>query len=720
MPLSTYKAYVHFVDNHNIITNGYYLKDINIGGVLDSDLSKFKLTYSVASDVNSYAGDYKSFFISLKNTGNIIVETFAHSYKNGYNIVNVLEADALLYNINDDITIIKDNGTPITDKAKYYPSGMAIPSLSFGNCGYVAWKGDVYSGRVYIKITRNINEEETSLIKATPYIPLSATTEVQTVNDGFYGSYFCSVKKPSLTLSSSCYVSGNDIYSATRDNVIKLKEFDGYITLQDSTLHFIRSNFNLNYLSLTEDISDKIHKVSNIVKDIKQPIKIINSAILSSIYELKSMYRDFSNKTFNKIDTDYKINFDNTIRVSHVLSDETFNNSVFKFAAVDYYNVPTDRGKIINLFSIGNNIFVHCEGSLYKFDGNATIAANDKDIQLQSTEPFNAGISQIIDSEYGYGGIATKRAGCITFDSYFFYDQASNHIFAYGGNSQIQLIDGNIYKLLAYYKPSECKTVHDEANCRVLFEFTSGRPEHNLEEIEYKTFTLSYNYRTKTFVSFHDVSLFNAFASRHKAYSYKSAFIRLFDTENPINTSHLVEGMNVNQIFGSATTACIIEFGSQIYKKQASPFGIAVVLLPQANLKETIDSVKYVADIQQLDPETQTTPVYDVLVNPQVTRNNPVTNFYIITDSCVSSLVTTNSLLDYEGFKYDMGFWTSNYFRNNINKIDIYDYGKKYPNRALDADNNSLVYGRYFILVFDFKPDTPIKFEDIYINTDKY
>ena len=438
------------------------------------------------------------------------------------------------------------------------------------------------------------------------------------------------------------------------------------------------------------------------------------------------MYKDFMNKTFKPTDTDYKIDFDNTVRVSHVLSDETFNNSVFKFSAEDYYNVPTDRGIIVNLFSIGNNIFVHTKDSFYKFDGNQTITASNQDIQLQESEPFDNGVTQIFDSEYGYGGIDTKQSGCITFDSYFFYDKSSNHIFAYGGNSQVQLIDGNIYKILAYYKPKECKTLHDELNCRVLFEFTSGRSEH--ANATYNTFTLSYNYKSKTFVSFHDLSLVNAFAGRHRAYSYKSSLLRLFEYETTINTTALVSGMNVNQIFGGATTACIIEFGSQIYKKQATPFGIAVVLFPQNNIKEVVDSVKYIADIQQKDPETQSNPVYDVLINPQVTRTNPVVNFFIVTDSCVSSLVNTNvndsarpnSLLDYKGFKYDMGFWTSNFFRNDINKTNIYNYPQKYPNRALDADNNSLVYGRYFIFIFDFKDNTPIKFEELFMNTDKY
>ena len=101
------------------------------------------------------------------------------------------------------------------------------------------------------------------------------------------------------------------------------------------------------------------------------------------------------------------------------------------------------------------------------------------------------------------------------------------------------------------------------------------------------------------------------------------------------------------------------------------------------------------------------------------TRTNPVKEFFITTDECQStSILTTtddnarpNSLLDYKGFKYNLGFWTTNYFRNKLNANNVY----KYPN----ADNNSLVYGKYFILTFGFI-QKPIKFENVLINDSTY
>ena len=40
----------------------------------------------------------------------------------------------------------------------------------------------------------------------------------------------------------------------------------------------------------------------------------------------------------------------------------------------------------------------------------------------------------------------------------------------------------------------------------------------------------------------------------------------------------------------------------------------------------------------------------------------------------------------------------------------------RYPN----SDNNSIVYGKYFILVFDFIKNKPIKIEEVSVNSNQY
>ena len=724
MPFSTYDIYAHYIDDYHIITNGTFVNRITTDNA-KSNIDTIDLQYIVHSLAGvNVATPYKAFFLSIVNVGNQVMECFNYKKQGTNNIVNCLEIDCLLYNINTNITIKDDNGNTITTQAKYYSSGSSYPTLAFGNCGFISWNDSSNHGNktLYAVIERNTTTDKNPILtKATPYIPLKDAGRTK-VKNGFYNSYFCLVKKPDFDLASSCYVSGKDVYKADRNITLSLSEFTGYMQIQNSVTYFLRSNFNLNYLSLTEDINDQIFSIGNPSSGIKQVAKVINSATLSFIYELKGMYKDFRNKTFKKHDDDItKIDFDNTVRVSNVLSDETFNNSVFKFNSMDYYNVPTDRGIIVKLFAIANNIFVHTKGSLYKFDANQTITANNSDISLTESEPFEHGITQVCDSQYGYAGLDTKQSGCITFDSYVFYDKQSNHIFAYSGNSQLALIDDTIYKLLDYYKPIDCRMIHDEKNTRILINFVLDTN---------KEITISFNYKRKSFISLHDITLAKAFNSRNICYSYYNGFESLFN-EKTINS--------VN-IYGNATKDSYLTDAPDEGTYKDCKFSISVIMFPTEDTQRTsVDSVQYVADLIKqniIENTAKTKHVMDIARN---TRINPVKEFFITTDECQSTSVITNindesrpnNLLDYKGFKYNLGFWTSNYFRNKLNVNNVYQYPKQpgieynpdgsiKKQRIPNSDNYSLVYGKYFILTFGFINDKPIKFENVLVNNSLY
>ena len=715
MPFSDYKVYAHFVTENHIITNGILLRTVETL----SDYMKLNIIVDSTFTNNT---KYKSFFISIVNVGNYVAEGFNYRKVGNTNIINCLELDCLLYNITTDITIIDEKEYLVTNKAKYNPSSSSNPILAFGNCGFISWDDnyDWSNSKFYIIIERNAKTEQYyNLVKCSNYISLSPG--VKDTSDKFYGSYLCVVKKPDFDLSSICYVSGNDIYSTNRETSLSLKSFEGYIQLQNSPSFVIASNFNLNYLSLTEDINDKIFAVGANVSGVKQVAKLINSATLSYIYELKSMYKDFMNKTFSTYDDTYKIQFDNTIRVSNVLSDETFNNDVFKFEATNYYNIPTNRGIIVNLFTIGNIIYAHTKASFYKFDATQTITASDKDIQLQEAEPFDVGLSQVFDSQYGYGGIDNKEAGCITFDSYFFYDNKSNHIFSYSGNGQMQLIDGTIYRLLEYYKPINCRTIHDIVNKRILFEFYNlsiSRPSNY-------SFTISYNYKSKSFVSIHDITLKNAFSTINTCYSYNNKFIKLFNSKIDIPNVILYAPLNIYKLYGNASKRSFLTFT----KSTNSPFNISIILFPTQYIKETINALSYISNIIENDIRNKfnRNPLgqieyYDEINVPATKSDNPIKSINIVTDICESNTVNNtiddtkrpNSLLDYTGIKYNKGLWNVNYFRDSKNNTDVYSY-----NGGV-SDNKSLIYGRYFIVNINFINTKPIKFEEIFINTEKY
>lgn len=715
MPYSKYNYYAHLVKANGMITNGIKLGDYTNDSV---DRNKLITPNFILGDVSKINNDYIGWFVSIENIGKKIAECFNIIYANGKNYASCLEVDAMLYNLNNNIKIINSKGDAVTTEARYASCGVSNPIEAFGNCGFVYWTDSTdYSGKhLYIEIDNDESDKDVhDLIKCTPYYPLVAGTYPVFGTELFTGSYLCYVKKPTYRLGLNTYVAGKDVYKVNRTNGLSLTDFESYIQMQSSNTVTIHSNFNLNYLSLTTDIEDQIFTIGSASTGYKQAAKVINSAQLSFIYELKSMYKDFTNQVFRSYTEYSRTQFDNTVRVSNVLSDETFNNSVYTFAPSDYYNVPTNRGIIVKLIAISTYIYVHTTGALYRFDGSETITSNDKTIQLKESEPFVNGITAILDSQYGYAGLTDKHSAVATFSDYYFYDSVSNHIFGFAGQGGIKIIDTSIWELLKYYKPTTCNVISDEINNRIMFDFgwTDNDGSHN--------FCISYNTLTNTFVSLHDLSLNNAFNSRRNCYSYKNNLVSLFGG-NTNMTEHYGDDAKVD---------CYIKNYCTTDKRTDTGYVVDVVLFPD-NGVNVINSVHYIARLLK----TFADKLHNYIRPIGYDRTNPVNNLFVWSDSAESNVVDSNNdasvLNSYKGFSYDKGQWTVNYLRNILNADNIYNYPDNYQvdkkddksnvtqvHRTLISDQNSLVYGRYFVISLMFN-DKPFKLESIDINKEIY
>lgn len=716
MPYSTYNYYAHLVKANGMITNGIKIAKFTNAGVDSNKLITPKFTLD--NTIYNISHEYVGWFISIENVGKKIAECFNIVYANGKNYASCLEVDAMLYNLNNKIKIIDINGRTVTNEARYASCGVSNPIEAFGNCGFVYWNDGIdHSGEhLYIEIDNDeSNKDVHDLIKCTPYYPLVAGEYPVSGTDLFTGSYLCYVKKPTYRLGLNTYVAGKDVYKVNRKNGLSLTDFESYIQMQSSNTVTIHSNFNLNYLSLTTDIEDQIFTIGSASTGYKQAAKVINSAQLSFIYELKSMYKDFTNQVFRSYTEYSRTQFDNTVRVSNVLSDETFNNSVYTFAPNDYYNVPTNRGIIVKLIAISTYIYVHTTGALYRFDGSETITSNDKTIQLKESEPFVNGITAILDSQYGYAGLTDKHSAVATFSDYYFYDSVSNHIFGFAGQGGIKIIDTSIWELLKYYKPTTCNVISDEINNRIMFDFgwTDKEGTHS--------FCISYNTLTNTFVSLHDLSLNNAFNSRRNCYSYKKNLVSLFGGNTDM-TEHYGD---------DAKADCYIKDYCTTDKRTDTGYVVDVVLFPDSGVN-VINSVHYIARLLipfANMPHNYITPI-------GYSRTSPVNNLFVWSDSAESNVVDSNNdasvLNSYKGFSYDKGQWTVNYLRNILNAGNIYNYTDNYQvdkkddkgnitqvHRSLISDQNSLVYGRYFVISLMFN-DKPFKLESIDINKEIY
>lgn len=722
MPLSTYDVYAHFIDEHGIITNGVLCASLKTADVV-KDISNIYITSKYTS-LN--VSKYKAYFLSIINTGPIVIELFNVKKRNGYVYAESIEIDTLLFALNENITIINGNHRSstqqkiITNSAVYYGSGCSNPLEAFGNVGFIRWKDtgdDITDSRLFAIIKRKVNTDDDilTLKKSTPYYSLSNINVVnESPKNDFYDSYLCEVIKPEYDLASTMYVSGNNVFVANRGdnnkNVLDLKEYTEAVEQDRGSKHFVHCNYNLQYLSTTKDIDDQIFTYGSGSVKSKEVAKMIDSAILSTIYTLPGMYKDFTYPSFTNRNEYAQTQFDNTVRMSNTLLDEAANNSIYTFFGTEYYNVPTDRGTITKLFHIGNNIFVHTKSALYKFDGNQTLETTDKDITLKNADVFETGLTQLLDSEFGYAGLSDKHSGVITFDSYFFYDAISKHIFSYAGQGQISIIDSDVWKLIQWFNPDKCYTIADVQNNRVFFDFERG------EEV---CICLSYNYSLKRFISIHDLTLKNAFNSQILCYGYENNLVSLFT--NPIYDTTVDEDKNNTTTFlGGIESA---DLGSTDY----SHIEVSFLFFAKNSQIDSLESVQILVNkIKGIVDD------WSLGIEKSVPEN-PIEAMIIDTDICKSQIIKgnvndkarPNSLLDYKGFKYQKGFWVSNYFRDVSNINDVYKYEKgidqeyyDYLKRALHSDNNSLLYGRWFIISLRLTP--PFRLEAIEVNTNTY
>ena len=129
---------------------------------------------------------------------------------------------------------------------------------------------------------------------------------------------------------------------------------------------------------------------------------------MSDIYDLPSMYKSYVRKTYSTYTQNEIIRFDNTVRSSILYGDENKIN-VLTFDANDYYNIPTNRGIIVNMVSIGDAILVHTKDSMFKFSGSNTIQSSDGEIQTPESKPFDTGVSEIFGSDFGFAGLQHKH-----------------------------------------------------------------------------------------------------------------------------------------------------------------------------------------------------------------------------------------------------------------------------------------------------------------------
>lgn len=676
---------------------------------------------------------------------------------------------------------INVNKTTIITSGDFYHSGdSSIPKL-FGANGKIVFNdySNIDKDSLVFTVSEFTENNDTpNLIKCTPYLKSNIYNDYHNLNlNGFLckiyplDGFLCKInslngKYHEIDADMFYYTDATDVYHKTvqwhstnydRRNIV-LDDFDdgkeqtqysnGVLLREDITdisskPIYIYSNYNLNYVTLQEDIKQlpiRFYKIGDNKTVQRRYIHVFNSLVLSTSYKLPSMYEKYIRPVYDiyKSTNIYKNKYDNTIRSSVLYGDEERIN-MFKFLPNDYYNVPSNRGIITNLISVGNSILVHTIDSLFAFSGNNTINSSQGEILPSESQPFDTGINELFGSDFGFAGLQNKKDSIITEQGYIFFDRDSHIIYMYSGNNQLQKISESIEKLFRRKDIVNITFANDYYNNRIFV---------CIHYLDKTSVTLSFSVleSVKSFISTHDFKYNDSFNTKAKCYFINDNNTIVYKIDKTIINDYKSLS-NINKIYP-------YEHHIAINDKDYNRFYSIVDIIYNNNYEyvKTLNAVNWcsndvIAEFKDIDEQNITdnipnAPIYaiakiaDVLYKnvpcagmfiytdttsseyfkfDKISNNEPLLKEEIVNDKLVKKI--NSDSIDYP--RYNNGYWSFNAFRNIENTIDIFNYLNNDTNTPLQygnyvSDMNSLIQGKYIVVRLFF--NSKFKLETLSLN----
>lgn len=767
LPILEYKFYVHYIKDNGEITNGFLVKNntikehdvygnnnntvhtrtdgiVSIGKYINEpNIANHYIFYPSFQNIEIPKG-YVACFFSIQHYKYKIAEVFGcldlRTNKSSSNKNDIyrhcIELDSLLLYTDGKLDYIHalDNGIYDTKnkdtakKAEYFSSVNTNNLVTFGESGCVdipkfrelvettGLHDDSYN-RSYIYTNYTNSIDDITLIKCTPYINESAFEDFTNMN---LLGYICKVTKPLTYFTSerqgSYYVNTGEIYKKNINESVSPVEdrISAGITLTEvntiqafeSDIITVYSLYNLNYLSLR----NTSYPVQNIKRKDNNTFMVlyINSIELSTVYKLESMYKDYTRRYYFPYDSKSLIKFDNTIRASIPFGDEDAIYT-FKFRYDDYFNVPTNKGKIINLTSAGKAVLVHTEDSLFVFIGNNTFTGSGQDVTTKETDIFDTGLQEVFGTEKGYGGLRKKSNSIVTENAYVFYDADSKIIYAYSGEEKVINISASIDRLLHDFTiDNEVYKVSD-----IIFasDFYNDRLFVNIKYTNNKFITLTYSFISKGFISLHDINYDQSFSTKTKCYFTKKDY-------NHDDHETLFEIVKSNSVYNGIVKQQDIYPELDVTYDNISV--IDIILKLNYETIKVLDSISWICSKIIKEFSTDAPNEFN-FAEESLDRNYAGNLLEVYTDTSYSGKLNLESkqndssirdLNAYQKPRFNYGIWTLNYFRNikNIDKNNPQSMG------LASSDNNSLIYGKYIVARFIFNRENNFKFENVIFN----
>lgn len=767
IPYQFYKFYIHYVKDTGEITNGFECKGI---GEIEVNYADYcKIIYPKFSNIEIPEG-YNACFFSIVHTKNNVATlvNIKGIDENKDGTVDFYEATSFDTNMmlirGFEKLHIKQGDNTETYSGTYYYSSDSSVGKYFGADGVIKFTGDnfVDNNLAYIVNNYSISETDTiNLVKCTPYLYNSENS-----NDSFDYSefknmnllgYICGITPLKRDTCIDYYSDGSSVYHKEygtaadgnptftlselgqyTDSEHKLSDFD----LQHTDTVYVYSNFNLNYVTLSEDpkISLKTYYLrtstdtSGNSKTYSKVLRLLSSQLLSDIYTLTSMYKNYTRKMFSIFTESEIVRFDNTVRSSETYGDENKLN-LLKFAVDDYYNIPTNRGIITNLIAIGDFILVHTKDSMFRFTGSNNLQSTNGEIQPTETEPFNTGISEVFGSDYGFAGLQYKTDSIVTEQGYIFFDRDSRIVYMYSGQEQVAKLNESIEKLFRHRNISNVYFANDFYNNRffmsILFydthyqDIIDDETGEITKKLSYKYYpvTLSFNIHqnVKSFVSLHDFYYKKAFNTKNNCYFLTNDLKDICTIDKKHNGCYTKLELITDSIYPNKydNISILTKNNNEENIYNVRRYLSIVDVISNANFEniKTLNAVNWCGNI--IDSEYKNINTNDestLRMAEDILNEYPCSYFRIYTDTCMTALYNFKNIANkhaissaesYKYPRYNQGYWTTNYFRNILNakNENKYDY---------ISDENSLIEGKYFVIRFVF--DEEFKLETLTLN----
>lgn len=751
LPYQGYNFYIHFVKNNGIVTNGYFIKYIYLdnNAIEDNTYTINNFVYPSFKFNKNLPDGYVGCFISMSHVKNQIVDLYrlhnnGISQQDGSSFTdNTIFTDNTQYSEAFDLDVLNIVGVEgeVFDLVgnslglgTYFPGSDPNNNKTFGTTGKFY---HVNTSAKYINYLYDVVNDENIIYRATNIFSYKENDEYDNPNDLYLQGYICTLNKP-IRAEYQQYISGNDFYFKDYDedgNALtsyKLplsKHWDDinqkYFETILNTKIVIFSNYNNNYVTIKETPRNAIKTYKNASdKDRTRSMYLYDSGNLYQIYSLDGAFKIKFTQVFKK-ENKYIIEFNNTIRSTGVLDEQI--NTRYYLDNTEYYNIPTIKGIIINMKAIGNAIIVHTEDSMFVFSGANTLSAQGgEQIQLKEGNVFESGIKEVFGSEYGFGGIQKHHHQISSENGYLFYDSDSNNMYVYQDNQQLSPISNSIKKLLK--DVIDVELASDYYNDRFFIKLKYSN----------SNIVLSFNVKTKSFLSLHDVNFDYAFNSKTLCYFVKDNNIyRKEVVYNPTNASvqPLYDNKDIFPIYTNANKTLakpyidiicnsdydnvkVLDYVSWICKKVNNPYREI-----QTNEFVETDDNSQLIKMNVAEEDEIDYPAQGILIYSNLTAKG-TTYFKFNTVAELDAILKENRRLYAEQGLYDatqrqygslkprdmpyfqLGHWNYNYFRNDLDNNDVTISGSY-------SDNKSLLYGNYFVVRLIFDVGVNFKLKDL-------